>query len=460
MVNIVSLNCNIDSKQWKELRKKYPNMDDTELVEKVMDEYILLTAEGTEEGGLVTELDDQKKLADSLRKKCKNFALRVKELEDTQVDQDNEVQKLKKQIKKLSKDFPDFGGDEKVKEKIVYREDTKTIKELKDKRDALQKTIWEKNAELENAEKSTTELQESMEKFEAEKGKAYAILARLILNKETSSYEFEFENISRGEFNKLMRSKVEFCKYKKIFTPASVIKLWDKDNEEESIISLNEAVNELRNKADTKLNEISLPYSQYENLKNIENKYLSLKEENEQKKSEHEELMKTSKELMTNNEKLNQEIKNLKEHPVVQEKIVIKENTQELNELRGECERLRLKLFNYETGRMSVPTHGINVGSAYKVKILGVGKDGDGFTRVNNFIIFVPNTNKDQEVNIKITRVLKKYAFGKILEGEPTEDIVDATNVEPEPEANINSQNGSIINESTLEKNMESTENK
>jgi hypothetical protein len=46
---------------------------------------------------------------------------------------------------------------------------------------------------------------------------------------------------------------------------------------------------------------------------------------------------------------------------------------------------------------------------------------------VNNFIIFVPNTNKDQEVNIKITRVLKKYAFGKVIEGEPGEEVIDAT---------------------------------
>ena len=362
-----------------------------------------------------------------MRKKCKNFALRVKELEDIQEDQDGNIQKLKKQIKKLSKDFPDFGDEPKVKEKIVYREDTKTIKELKDKRDALQKTLWEKNAELENAEKSLNDMEENLKNYEAEKGKAYAILAKLNLNKETSKYEFIFENISRGEFNKLMRSKVEFCKYKKIFTPASVIKLWDKEEGESDIIDLDEAVNELRNKADTKLKEISLPYSQYESLKSFENKYSSLKEESDRIKEEKEKLAEQNKELLSTQEKLNQELTHLKEHPVVQEKVVYKENTKELNDLKGECERLRLKLFNYETGRMNVPTHGINVGSAYKVRILGVGKDGDGFTRVNNFIIFVPNTTKDQEVNIKITRVLKKYAFGKTIEGEPTEEIVDAT---------------------------------
>jgi predicted RNA-binding protein with TRAM domain len=89
---------------------------------------------------------------------------------------------------------------------------------------------------------------------------------------------------------------------------------------------------------------------------------------------------------------------------------------------------------------MSIPTHGINVGNIYKVKILGVGKDGDGFTKVNNFIIFIPATTKDQEVNIKITRVLKKYAFGKVLEGEPAEGEVvhDATTGSVSNQANAN----------------------
>ena len=427
MNDTVSLNYDINSKQWKQLQERFPNLTETEVLEKILNDYSMIITDETAEGSLLNELEDQKKLTESLRKKCKKFALRVKELEDIQEDQDGNIQKLKKQIKKLSKDFPDFGDEPKVKEKIVYREDTKTIKELKDKRDALQKTLWEKNAELENAEKSLNDMEENLKNYEAEKGKAYAILAKLNLNKETSKYEFIFENISRGEFNKLMRSKVEFCKYKKIFTPASVIKLWDKEEGESDIIDLDEAVNELRNKADTKLKEISLPYSQYESLKSFENKYSSLKEESDRIKEEKEKLAEQNKELLSTQEKLNQELTHLKEHPVVQEKVVYKENTKELNDLKGECERLRLKLFNYETGRMNVPTHGINVGSAYKVRILGVGKDGDGFTRVNNFIIFVPNTTKDQEVNIKITRVLKKYAFGKTIEGEPTEEIVDAT---------------------------------
>ena len=248
-----------------------------------------------------------------------------------------------------------------------------------------------------------------------------------MLNKETSNYQFEFENISRGEFNKLMRSKQEFCKYKKLISPASVIKLWEKDDGESGFIDLTEDVEQLRNKSDTKLKEISLPYSQYENLKGFENKYNTLKEENDKLKTDHKAMQEKHDELASTQEQLRKDLKHLKDNPVVKEKIVYKENTKEFNELKAECERLRLKLFNYETGHMKMPTHGISVGNAYKVKILGVGKDGDGFTRVNNFIIFIPNTNKDQEVNIKITRVLKKYAFGKTVDDVSEDQVIDAT---------------------------------
>jgi predicted RNA-binding protein with TRAM domain len=427
MIKFESMSFDIDLRLWEKLKQNYKDLDDNELLEKILNDYSMLSEEEGSEGSLINELDDQKKLTESLRKKCKNFALRVKELEDTQDDLENNIQKHKKEIKKLSKNFPDFEPEQKVKEKIVYREDTRTIKELKEKRDALQKTIWEKNAELEKSEKVIAEIKENLESYEAEIGKIYAILVRLILNKDTSKYEFSFENISRGEFNKLMRSKIEFCKYKKISTPASVIKIWDKDNDEENIIDLTEALNELRSKTDAKLTEISIPYSQFENLKNFESKYNNLKEELEELKTKIQTKEEENKKLTSTQDELNKELTHLKEHPIIKEKVVMKENTKELNELKGECERLRLKLFNYETGRMSVPTHGINVGNVYKVNILGVGKDGDGFTRVNNFIVFVPSTTKDQEVNIKITRVLKKYAFGKVLEGEPTETVVDAT---------------------------------
>lgn len=436
MTDTVQVESELNTDLWEELKKKYPELDDNSLIKKIVEEYsnVVLT---TEEGEFVSELAEQKKLSESLRKKCKNFALRVKELEDIQGDQESTIEKLKKQNKKLSKGIPDYGDDAPVKEKIVYREDTKTINELKEKRDALQKTLWEKNAEIEKFDKKLTELNQTIDNYEAEKGKAYGFLVKLALDKHTSKYGFSFENISRGEFNKLMRSKVEFCKYKKISTPAAVIKLWDTETDEIDFIDLEEAVKELRNKSDVKLNEISIPYSEYENLKNIESKFPIIKEDHDKLKTDFLGLEEQNKQLKGTQEQLNKELTHLKTHPKIEEKIVYKENKKELEDLNAECERLRLKLFNYETGRMTVPTHGINVGNLYKVKILGVGKDGDGFTKVNNFIIFVPSTTKDQEVNIKITRVLKKYAFGKVSEGESDEKVQDATSGSTDSDAGV-----------------------
>ena len=125
----------IDSKLWDKLKNKFRDLEDHEILDKLINEYSKYIIDNKAEENLLADLGDQKKLTESLRKKCKNFALRVKDLEDTQADRDTTIQKLNKQIKKLSKDFPDFDEKGKVKEKIVYREDTKTIKELKEKLD-------------------------------------------------------------------------------------------------------------------------------------------------------------------------------------------------------------------------------------------------------------------------------------------------------------------------------------
>ena len=428
MTDTTKIKCDIGTKLWVQLKDKFPDLEEDMLLTKIITDYLhLAEIVDDDDVDILSELGDQKKLAESLRKKCKNFALTVKELEDTQADQEGEIQKLKKQNKKLSKGIPGFDTELPVKEKIVYREDTKTINELKEKRDALQKTVWEKNAELDRFEKLLNESRQSIEAFESVKARTYGFLVRLILNKQTSKYQYSFEPISRGEFNKLMRSKVEFCKYKKVFTPASVIKFWDTEKDESEIISLDGAVQELRTKSEVKLTEISLPYTEYEGLKNIEKNYTRLKEEFEILRSNLQQLEDENKQLHGIQEQLTAELTHLKQNPIVKEKIVYKENRKELEELNSECERLRLKLFNFETGNIDIPTHGINVGDLYRVSIQGVGKDGDGFTKVNNFIIFVPNTHKDQEVNIAITRVLKKYAFGKIVEGEPDGKVVDTT---------------------------------
>ena len=57
----------------------------------------------------------------------------------------------------------------------------------------------------------------------------------------------------------------------------------------------------------------------------------------------------------------------------------------------------------------------VKVGEEYTVKILSTGKRGDGVAKVNGFVVFIPNTKKGDEVKIKITKVLRNFAFGELI---------------------------------------------
>ncbi len=58
----------------------------------------------------------------------------------------------------------------------------------------------------------------------------------------------------------------------------------------------------------------------------------------------------------------------------------------------------------------------VKVGDVLDVKIVGVGKEGDGFARVSGFVIFIPNSKEGESHKIRIVKVLKSYAFGEIIE--------------------------------------------
>jgi predicted RNA-binding protein with TRAM domain len=58
----------------------------------------------------------------------------------------------------------------------------------------------------------------------------------------------------------------------------------------------------------------------------------------------------------------------------------------------------------------------IEVGDVRSVKIEALGSSGDGIARISGFVVFVPGTNVDDEVNVRITKVLRKYAFAEVVE--------------------------------------------
>ncbi len=62
---------------------------------------------------------------------------------------------------------------------------------------------------------------------------------------------------------------------------------------------------------------------------------------------------------------------------------------------------------------MKVP---VEKNQEYIVEIVDNGFEGEGIAKIDNFIIFIPNSIKGEKVKIIIVKVLSSHAFGKILE--------------------------------------------
>jgi predicted RNA-binding protein with TRAM domain len=56
----------------------------------------------------------------------------------------------------------------------------------------------------------------------------------------------------------------------------------------------------------------------------------------------------------------------------------------------------------------------VEEGANYDVTIEDLAREGDGIARVSGFVIFVPETKVGDEVTIKVTRVMRKFAFGEL----------------------------------------------
>jgi len=78
----------------------------------------------------------------------------------------------------------------------------------------------------------------------------------------------------------------------------------------------------------------------------------------------------------------------------------------------------------------------VEEGETYEVKIEDIGKEGDGVAKIDDFVIFVPNTDVGDEVEIKITRVLRTLAFGEVTDTDASvdEDIDESEDDEEAPE--------------------------
>lgn len=68
------------------------------------------------------------------------------------------------------------------------------------------------------------------------------------------------------------------------------------------------------------------------------------------------------------------------------------------------------ELFGADQGPKTAP---IEEGEEYDVKIEDVGKEGDGITRIEGFVVFVPDTKAGDEVRVKIVSVRRRFGFAE-----------------------------------------------
>ena len=64
-------------------------------------------------------------------------------------------------------------------------------------------------------------------------------------------------------------------------------------------------------------------------------------------------------------------------------------------------------------GHFSDKPKPVKVGEEYDVKITDVGAKGDGITKVENFILFVPGAKKGEECRVRIKEVANKFAIAE-----------------------------------------------
>lgn len=78
----------------------------------------------------------------------------------------------------------------------------------------------------------------------------------------------------------------------------------------------------------------------------------------------------------------------------------------------------------------------VEEGKTYEVNIDDVGSKGDGIARVEGFVVFVPETDIGERVEVEINSVGRKFAFGEVTErlGE-AEDVADDLEEEPAEDA-------------------------
>jgi predicted RNA-binding protein with TRAM domain len=57
----------------------------------------------------------------------------------------------------------------------------------------------------------------------------------------------------------------------------------------------------------------------------------------------------------------------------------------------------------------------VKVGEELDVTVSELSRKGDGVTRVQGYVVFIPNAKQGQQLKIKITAIRPNYAIGEIV---------------------------------------------
>ncbi|WP_132057630.1 TRAM domain-containing protein [Halorussus amylolyticus] len=60
----------------------------------------------------------------------------------------------------------------------------------------------------------------------------------------------------------------------------------------------------------------------------------------------------------------------------------------------------------------------VEVGEHYSVEIEDLGSEGDGVARIGSFVVFVPDADIGDRVDIRIERVGGNHATATVVEGD------------------------------------------
>jgi predicted RNA-binding protein with TRAM domain len=71
-----------------------------------------------------------------------------------------------------------------------------------------------------------------------------------------------------------------------------------------------------------------------------------------------------------------------------------------------------------------LPPKPVEMGKEYDVEIQETSRRGEGITRIEGLVVFVPDTKSGDKVRIKITRISRRFAEAEVI-GETTESETD-----------------------------------